>query len=54
MVQPGCPHCAEAEPFLKDLAKRYPQMEVHAYEIWYNQDNQALFQKMVADAQAKS
>ena len=42
----GCPHCAEAEPFLKDLAKRYPQLEVHAYEIWYNQDNQALFQKM--------
>ncbi len=42
----GCPHCAEAEPFLKDLAKRYPQLEVHAYEVWYNQDNQALFQKM--------
>ena len=42
----GCPHCAEAEPFLKDLANRYPQLEVHAYEIWYNPDNQALFQKM--------
>ncbi len=42
----GCPHCAEAEPFLKDLVKKYPQMEVRAYEVWYNDDNQALFQKM--------
>ncbi len=44
----GCPHCAEAEPFLKDLVKKYPQMEVHAYEVWYNDENQALFQKMGA------
>ncbi len=42
----GCPHCAEADPVLKDMVKRYPQMEVRAYEVWYNQDNQALFQKM--------
>ncbi len=42
----GCPHCAEAEPFLKDLVKKYPQMEVRAYEVWYNDENQALFQKM--------
>ncbi len=42
----GCPHCAEAEPFLKDLVNRYPQAEVRAYEVWYNQDNLALFQKM--------
>ncbi len=44
----GCPHCAEAEPFLKDLAKKYPQMEVRAYEVWYNDENQDLFQKMGA------
>ncbi len=42
----GCPHCAEAEPFLKELVKKYPQMEVRAYEVWYNDENQALFQKM--------
>ncbi len=42
----GCPHCAEAEPFLKDLVKRFPQLEVRAYEVWYNQDNQTLFQNM--------
>ncbi len=44
----GCPHCAEAEPFLKELVKKYPQMEVRAYEVWYNDENQALFQKMGA------
>ncbi len=44
----GCPHCAEAEPFLKDLVKKYPQMEVRAYEVWYNDENQSLFQKMGA------
>ncbi len=42
----GCPHCAEAEPVLKDMVKRYPQMEVRTYEVWYNDENQALFQKM--------
>ena len=24
----GCPHCAEAKPFLADLTKRYPQVEL--------------------------
>jgi thiol-disulfide isomerase/thioredoxin len=42
----GCPHCAEAEPFLKDLVSRYPQMEVRAYEVWYNEQNQALFKTL--------
>jgi len=44
----GCPHCAKAKPFLDDLAKRYPQAELHLYEIWHNDENLALFQKMAA------
>jgi glutaredoxin len=42
----GCPHCAQAEPFLKDLQARYPYVKITAYEVWYDPDNQALYQKM--------
>ncbi len=42
----GCPHCAEQKPFLKDLAERYPSVELYEYEVWYNETNQNLFQKM--------
>ncbi len=45
----GCPYCAREEPFLEDLTRRYPNVEVRAYEVWYDAANQALFKKM-ADA----
>lgn len=44
----GCPHCAQAEPFLAALAERYPNVEIRAYEVWYVEENQALFQQMAA------
>ncbi len=44
----GCPHCAAAKPFLNQLTQRYPQVELRAYEVWYVQKNQDLFQKMTA------
>ncbi len=43
----GCPHCAEEEPFLEDLSRRIPNVDVRAYEVWYNTDNQKLLQRMV-------
>lgn len=42
----GCPHCAQAEPYLKSLAEENPNIELKMYEVWYDEDNQALFQKM--------
>ncbi|HEY77470.1 MAG TPA: hypothetical protein G4O00_15040 [Thermoflexia bacterium] len=45
----GCPYCAKEEPFLENLARRYPNVEVRAYEVWYDADNQAILKKM-ADA----
>ncbi len=42
----GCPHCAAAKPFLAELAQRYPNVELRAYEVWYNQANQMHFQRM--------
>lgn len=42
----GCPHCAQAKPFLQELEQRYPNVQVEPFEVWYVPDNQALFQQM--------
>ncbi len=42
----GCPHCAEAEPVLAGLIERYPNVELRAFEVWYNTDNQFAFKQM--------
>lgn len=41
----GCPHCAQEKPFLQELEKKYPELEVKSFEIYYSQENQELFQK---------
>jgi thiol-disulfide isomerase/thioredoxin len=42
----GCPHCAQAEPFLESLAQREPRMVLRSYEVWYHKENQAILQAM--------
>lgn len=42
----GCPHCADEEKFLPALKSRYPELQVLSYEVWYNQSNQELMQKV--------
>ena len=42
----GCPHCADAEPFLEALVARHAGANLRAYEVWYNEPNAALFEKM--------
>lgn len=42
----GCPHCAQEEIFLDQLKKKYPQLEVKSYEVWYNKENAKLFSQM--------
>lgn len=39
-VQAGCPHCAEAEQFLKDLQTQQPGLRIVIHEV--TQDSQAL------------
>jgi len=39
----GCLHCAQAEDFLGDLVKQYPQLEVRSFEVFYNNDNRQLY-----------
>jgi glutaredoxin len=45
----GCPHCAKERDFLKKLDEKYPQLEVKEYEIYYNQKNNALLQKVATE-----
>lgn len=39
----GCPHCAEAKPFFEEMARKYPQVELRFYEVWYDTGNQEKF-----------
>ncbi|MFH2020355.1 MAG: thioredoxin family protein [archaeon] len=40
----GCPHCAQEEPFLAELANKYP-ITIESYEVWYNSSNAAILGK---------
>lgn len=42
----GCPHCAQERAFLKELEKKYPFLQVKAYEVWYNKKNADFFLAM--------
>ena len=44
----GCPHCAAAKPVLAEISRQYPNVQLRAYEVWYDQANQELFQRMAA------
>jgi glutaredoxin len=44
----GCPHCAAAKPFLEELGRQYPNVEVRAYEVWHNEANQQLLSRMAS------
>ena len=35
----GCPHCAAEKPFLEELAKANPRLELRLYEVWHNEQN---------------
>jgi len=39
----GCPHCVQAEVFLGDLAKRYPQLDVKSFEVFNNNNNRQIY-----------
>ena len=45
----GCPHCAEAKPFLDQLARSHANIKLHSYEVWNSPQNQEIFSQL-ADA----
>ncbi|OYT43192.1 MAG: hypothetical protein B6U88_01705 [Candidatus Aenigmarchaeota archaeon ex4484_56] len=42
----GCPHCAQMEPFLDSLKEKYPSLEIKKFEVYFNQSNRELFEKI--------
>lgn len=44
----GCPHCAATWEFWEEVSRQYPAVEIRDYEVWYSQENQALFSRMAA------
>lgn len=39
----GCPHCAKIEPLVKELAGKYPRVELKELEIYHNNTNRQKF-----------
>ena len=42
----GCPHCAEEMKFLKTIEDTYLNLKIVKYEVWYNEENALLLQKV--------
>lgn len=42
----GCPHCAKEREYLKEIEKKYDDVNIHLYEVWYDTDNQELMEKV--------
>jgi thiol-disulfide isomerase/thioredoxin len=45
----GCPHCKEELKFLNEMKEKYPQIEIDAYEVWFNIEN-ARFLSQITNA----
>jgi thiol-disulfide isomerase/thioredoxin len=46
----GCPHCAKIEPFMENMTKEYPNVDIRMLEVWYNQTNQQIYTQVNAQA----
>ncbi len=42
----GCPHCAEEIEFLNEIECKYDNLEIVKYEVWYNDENATLLEKV--------
>ena len=42
----GCPHCAEEIKFLDSIEGKYDNLEIVKYEVWYNNENATLLEKV--------
>jgi thiol-disulfide isomerase/thioredoxin len=43
-----CPHCHKIMPFLNNLSIKYPDVDFRSLEIWHNQTNYVVFNRMNA------
>ena len=42
----GCPHCAAEISFLSQIEEKYESLEIVKYEVWYNDENAELLDKV--------
>lgn len=42
----GCPHCAEAIPYIRGLLEEFPRLRVQAFEVWYDEANAQILQQV--------
>lgn len=42
----GCPHCAHEKEFLKELQQDDKDINIHLYEVWNDEDNAELMEKV--------
>jgi glutaredoxin len=40
----GCPYCHQEQAFLEELVARYPEVNVHSFEVWKDVPNRALLE----------
>lgn len=45
----GCPHCEHAMEFLESIANDYGYLEIIAYEVWRNSENQKLMEEVSSE-----
>ena len=50
----GCPHCAEEEKFLDSLKTKYDNIVIKDYEVWYNDENKKLMDKVKKELKTES
>lgn len=50
----GCQHCARMASYLEGLKSDYPNLIVKDFEVYFNKDNQDLFQRMATAYGANS
>jgi ABC-type glycerol-3-phosphate transport system substrate-binding protein len=47
-----CPHCHNVMPFINNMTKKYPDVDIRLLEIWHNETNQQIYQQAFIDAGA--
>lgn len=45
----GCPHCKKEEKFLQLYEEKYVDLNIHRFEVYYNEENMRLFGRIAED-----
>ena len=45
-----CPHCKNVEPFIDNITKKYPDVDIRRLEIWHNATNEQIYNSVNAAA----